>query len=71
MCLVVAGHPFDLIKTRLQAMQVVPGQTPPYTGAIDAFRKTLAKEGVRAAAAGSRPPTHPHCPRSPRACTRA
>ena len=47
MCLVVAGHPFDLIKTRLQTMVVKPGQTPPYTGALDAFRKTLAQEGVK------------------------
>ena len=44
-----AGHPFDLIKTRLQTMVVAPGQTPPYTGAIDAFRKTFAKEGVSGA----------------------
>jgi hypothetical protein len=46
MCLVFAGHPFDLVKVRLQTMKVVPGQAPPYTGALDVARKTFAREGV-------------------------
>lgn len=45
MCLVFAGHPFDLIKVRLQTMTVKPGEIAPYTGAIDCAKKTLAKEG--------------------------
>lgn len=41
MCAVLAGHPFDLIKVRLQTAQ--PGM---YKGAIDAVKKTLAKDGA-------------------------
>lgn len=37
----LVGHPFDLIKTRLQTAQ--PGT---YKGAIDAVKKTLAKDGA-------------------------
>ena len=50
MCLVLAGQPFDLIKVRLQTMVTVPGKTPPYTGAMDVLRQTLAAEGVSCAA---------------------
>lgn len=46
-CLVMAGHPLDLIKVRLQTMKTVPGQLPPYTGTLDCARKTIAREGVR------------------------
>lgn len=46
-CLVAAGHPFDLIKVRLQTMKVVPGQEPPYRGAMDCARKIVAAEGFR------------------------
>ena len=46
MCLVAAGHPFDLIKVRLQTMQVKPGQAPPFTGALDCARQTVARDGV-------------------------
>ena len=42
----LAGQPFDLVKVRLQTMVTKPGQTPPYTGAMDVLRKTLAAEGV-------------------------
>ena len=48
MCLVLAGQPFDLVKVRLQTMVTKPGQAPPYTGAMDVMRKTLAAEGVSA-----------------------
>lgn len=46
MCLVFAGHPFDLLKVRLQTMTTVPGQAPPYASAMDCARQTVAKEGV-------------------------
>jgi len=45
-CLVIIGHPLDTIKVRFQTMQIVPGQTPPYTGVIDCATKIIAKEGV-------------------------
>lgn len=37
----LVGHPFDLIKTRLQTAQ--PGV---YTGALDAVKKALARDGA-------------------------
>lgn len=37
---VVVGHPFDLVKVRLQT-----AETGVYTGAMDVVRKTIAKEG--------------------------
>lgn len=40
MCLVAAGHPLDLIKVRLQTSTT-------YTGTLDCFRQTVAKDGVR------------------------
>ncbi|KAI5124088.1 hypothetical protein M0805_000903 [Coniferiporia weirii] len=50
-CAVLVGHPFDLIKTRLQTAQ--PGL---YTGALDAVKKTLAKDGVLGLYRGMVPP---------------
>lgn len=50
-CAVIVGHPFDLIKTRLQTAQ--PGT---YKGAIDAVKKTLAKDGVTGLYRGMVPP---------------
>lgn len=47
MCLVAAGHPLDLIKVRLQTMTVKPGEAPPFTGALDCARKTVAADGVK------------------------
>ncbi|KAJ6647772.1 Mitochondrial carnitine/acylcarnitine carrier protein [Pseudolycoriella hygida] len=48
MCLVVAGHPFDTIKVRLQTMpSPVTSFTPLYTGAFDCCRKTFFNEGLR------------------------
>jgi len=44
--LVFVGHPLDTIKVKIQTMIVKPGSPPPYTGAIDCARKTLAKEGI-------------------------
>ncbi|KAJ2159714.1 carnitine transporter [Coemansia sp. RSA 552] len=40
MCLVVAGHPLDLLKVRMQT-------STEYKSTIDCFRKTLAESGVR------------------------
>ena len=39
-CAVITGHPFDLIKVRLQT-----AEKGVYSGAIDCVRKTIAREG--------------------------
>ncbi|KAF2152678.1 mitochondrial carrier [Myriangium duriaei CBS 260.36] len=41
-CAVVVGHPFDLVKVRLQT-----AEKGVYNGAIDVVRKTIAREGLR------------------------
>ena len=41
-CAVLVGHPFDLVKVRMQT-----AEKGVYTGAIDVVRKTFAREGVR------------------------
>ena len=38
---VVVGHPFDLVKVRLQTVE-----KGVYTGALDVVRKTVAREGM-------------------------
>ncbi|KAL1332239.1 hypothetical protein HN51_061088 [Arachis hypogaea] len=44
----ICGHPFDTIKVKLQSQPTpVPGQSPKYSGAIDAVKKTVAAEGPR------------------------
>ncbi|KZO99251.1 mitochondrial carrier [Calocera viscosa TUFC12733] len=48
---VLVGHPFDLVKVRLQS--AAPGS---YTGAMDVVRKTLAKDGVTGLYRGMGPP---------------
>ncbi|PYH41042.1 carnitine:acyl carnitine antiporter [Aspergillus saccharolyticus JOP 1030-1] len=40
-CAVVVGHPFDLVKVRLQT-----AERGVYAGAIDVVRKTVAREGL-------------------------
>lgn len=40
-CAVVIGHPFDLVKVRLQT-----AEKGVYTGAMDVVRKTIAREGM-------------------------
>lgn len=40
-CAVIVGHPFDLVKVRLQT-----AERGIYTGAIDVVRKTVAREGL-------------------------
>ncbi|KAH9492040.1 hypothetical protein Btru_029350 [Bulinus truncatus] len=45
-CCVVAGHPLDTVKVRLQTMpKPLPGQSPMYTGTFDCLAKTVRKEG--------------------------
>lgn len=47
-CAVVVGHPFDLVKVRLQT-----AEKGVYSGAMDVVRKTIAREGpVRGLYAG-------------------
>ena len=43
---VLVGHPLDTIKVRIQTMELVPGQPPPYTGMVDCASKIVKKEGV-------------------------
>lgn len=43
------GHPLDTIKVRIQTMELVPGQPPPYTGLVDCASKIVKKEGVSGA----------------------
>lgn len=40
-CAVVVGHPFDLVKVRLQT-----AQRGVYASAMDVVRKTVAREGL-------------------------
>lgn len=40
-CAVIVGHPFDLVKVRLQT-----AEKGIYTGAIDVVKKTVAREGM-------------------------
>lgn len=45
-CTVVAGHPLDTVKVRLQTMpKPLPGQPPMFTGTFDCLAKTVSKEG--------------------------
>ncbi|XP_026756082.1 congested-like trachea protein [Galleria mellonella] len=47
-CTVLAGHPMDTIKVRLQTMPIPkPGEVALYGGTWDCFRKTIQKEGFR------------------------
>jgi solute carrier family 25 carnitine/acylcarnitine transporter 20/29 len=41
-CAVLVGHPFDLIKVRLQT-----AEKGVYTGALDVAKKTIARDGLR------------------------
>jgi solute carrier family 25 (mitochondrial carnitine/acylcarnitine transporter), member 20/29 len=40
-CAVVVGHPFDLVKVRLQT-----ADKGVYTGAIDVVKRAMAREGI-------------------------
>lgn len=47
-CTVLAGHPLDTIKVRLQTMpKVVANQAPLYEGTWDCARKTVQREGLK------------------------
>ncbi|EAA11277.4 congested-like trachea protein [Anopheles arabiensis] len=47
-CTVLAGHPLDTIKVRLQTMPLpAAGQAPLYAGTLDCAKKTIAREGFR------------------------
>lgn len=37
----------DLVKVRMQTMEVLPGQKPPFTSTFDCLKKTVAREGPR------------------------
>jgi solute carrier family 25 carnitine/acylcarnitine transporter 20/29 len=41
-CAVVVGHPFDLVKVRLQT-----AERGVYSSALDVVRKSIAKDGLR------------------------
>lgn len=46
--IVVAGHPLDTIKVRLQTQPMPkPGEAPQFKGVIDCAAKTIRHEGVR------------------------
>src|SRR5271155_2381591 len=40
-CAVIVGHPFDLVKVRMQT-----AEKGVYSGAFDVVRKTIAREGL-------------------------
>ncbi|XP_066566127.1 mitochondrial carnitine/acylcarnitine carrier protein [Amia ocellicauda] len=47
-CLLLAGHPLDTIKVRLQTQpKAAYGQHVVYTGTMDCLRSTVAREGMR------------------------
>jgi solute carrier family 25 carnitine/acylcarnitine transporter 20/29 len=41
-CAVLVGHPFDLMKVRLQT-----AEKGVYTGAVDCLRRSIARDGLR------------------------
>lgn len=41
-CAVIVGHPFDLVKVRLQT-----AESGVYKGAIDVVKKSVARDGLR------------------------
>ena len=50
-CAILVGHPFDLIKTRLQTAP--PGT---YSGSFDVIGKTIKADGVKGLYRGMGPP---------------
>uniref|UniRef100_A0A7S2KKU5 Mitochondrial carrier protein n=1 Tax=Leptocylindrus danicus TaxID=163516 RepID=A0A7S2KKU5_9STRA len=45
-CCVAVGHPFDLVKVRMQTLSASSGP-PPFTGTFDCLLKTARAEGIR------------------------
>jgi solute carrier family 25 carnitine/acylcarnitine transporter 20/29 len=41
-CAVIVGHPFDLVKVRLQT-----AEKGVYSSAVDVVRKSIARDGIR------------------------
>jgi solute carrier family 25 carnitine/acylcarnitine transporter 20/29 len=41
-CAVIVGHPFDLVKVRMQT-----AERGVYSGAFDVVRKSIARDGIR------------------------
>ena len=41
-CAVIVGHPFDLVKVRMQT-----AEKGVYSGAMDVVRKSIARDGLR------------------------
>ncbi|KAF6251347.1 mitochondrial carrier domain-containing protein [Scenedesmus sp. NREL 46B-D3] len=48
-------HPFDVVKTRLQVQDGLPGALPAYRGTVDAVRTIVAREGWLGLYAGLTP----------------
>ncbi|WIA17660.1 hypothetical protein OEZ85_014463 [Tetradesmus obliquus] len=48
-------HPFDVVKTRLQVQDGLPGALPAYRGTVDAVRTIVAREGWLGLYAGLAP----------------
>lgn len=46
-CLVFVGHPFDLVKVRIQTQVPDAKGELPFRGAIDCVKKTFQREGMR------------------------
>ncbi|XP_076161910.1 carnitine/acylcarnitine carrier protein colt, mitochondrial isoform X2 [Ptiloglossa arizonensis] len=47
-CTVIAGHPLDTIKVRLQTMPLPgPNEVALYKGTLDCAKKTITREGIR------------------------
>jgi len=53
---VVAGHPLDTIKVRLQMQKPSPDGQLPFNGMLDCARKTFAHEGIRGLYKGAASP---------------
>uniref|UniRef100_A0A6B2LCD6 Mitochondrial carrier protein n=1 Tax=Arcella intermedia TaxID=1963864 RepID=A0A6B2LCD6_9EUKA len=53
---VLAGHPLDTVKVRLQTQVPVPGQPPQFNGMIDCFKKTVQHEGFKGLYKGAMSP---------------
>ncbi|KAH7427291.1 hypothetical protein KP509_10G037900 [Ceratopteris richardii] len=41
----IVSNPIDVVKTRIQNMQTIPGLPPPYLGSLDCAWKTVQSEG--------------------------
>jgi len=53
---VIAGHPLDTVKVRLQTQVVKAGEAPQFSGMMDCVRKTIKHEGFRGLYKGAASP---------------